>query len=306
MTLISECPTSSANHVSVSLRTLITIEAQRYFRRWTIWIALALTILFMARLGPIPDDSWSGQTYENTVPLSFLPLTIGVFIAALRTGGRDRSANPAGLAEGAPIDGDQRAIARLAGLVAPVALGILTVIGIAIVSRIEGGFWIGDAPRRTDAALHSFIELMQPPLIIAVAGASGVALGRTFRRLAPSLIIGSILWFLAFGFYWVWNNAGLHAVAAVQTQPMRVNLPISTKIYELPTSWLLSAPDQYNSWQREWVHLPTVAWHNVYLLGVVLIWSGLAIRETRGGRVALGGLAVAFAGVGAQLIISPS
>ena len=50
------------------------------------------------------------------------------------------------------------------------------------------------------------------------------------------------------------------------------------------------------------MHLPTVVWHNVYLLGFAILWCGLAIRRA---RVALGGLGVAVIGVVAQLIVSP-
>jgi hypothetical protein len=287
-----------------SLRALSSIEAKRYLRRVTVWVGLALTVVLMVIPGPSADESWSGQTYENAVPLSFFPLTIGVFIAALRTGGRDRT--PATiLADGAPLDADDRAFARLVALVAPVALSAVAVVAVAIVSRIEGGFWIGEAPRRTDAALHSVVELLQPPLIVGVAGASGIALGRTFKRLTPTIVVGSTLWFLAFVLYWVWNNAGLHAIAPAQLQPMRIDLPTTTKIFEVPADWFVNAPNQYDGWQRAWVHLPTVAWHNVYLLGVVLLWSGLAIRKARGGLVALGGCGLAVAGVAAQLIVSP-
>ena len=285
-----------------SIRALMSLEARRYRRRLTMWIGLAGTIAFMVRFGPNPNDSWSGQTYENAVPLSFLPLTIGVFIAAVRIGATDRAANPAGLAEGAPLDADQRNLARLAGLVVPITLSIAVVITVAIVSRIEGGFWIGEAPRRTDSALHSIVELMQPPLIIAVAGASGVALGRTFRKRALSMIAGSIFWFLAFGLYWAWNIPGVHALTVVQPQPFRIELPSTTIPHLLPADWFVSRPNEYDGWQRMWVHLPTVVWHNVYLLGFAILWCGLAIRRA---RVALGGLGVAVIGVVAQLIVSP-
>ncbi len=290
---------------TTSIRALARLEARRYVRRLALWIGLAGTVAFTLRSGANVGDSWSGQTYENAVPLSFLPLIIGTFIAALQIGGTDRSANPAGPAEGTPLGAEQRNLARLAGLVVPIALSILVIIGIAIASRVEGGFWIGEAPRRTDSALHSFVELMQPPLLVAVAGASGVALGRTRRRLAPAMIVGSVFWFLAGGFYWVWNIAGLHSVALAQVQPMRIDLPSTTDPLLLPADWFVSRPNEYDGWQRIWVHLPTVVWHNVYLLGLALVCSGMAIREARGARLALGGLGVTVVGVVAQLLVSP-
>lgn len=301
--------TDLASHMShpevvakTSIRALTSIEARRYMGRLAIWVGLAGTIALMVGRGPKPDESWSGETYVNVVPLNFLPLTIGAFIAALRIGGTDRAASPAGVAEGAPLDADQRSLARLAGLVVPVTLSIVVVIVVAIASRVEGGFWIGEAPRRTNSALHSFVELMQPPLLITVAGASGVALGRTFRRRAPSMVAGAVFWYLAFGLSWAFNIAGGHALAAVQLQPMRINLPRTTDPTLLPADWFVTTPNEYDGWQRMLVHLPTVFWHNVYLLGFAILWGGFAIRRA---RPALGGLGVAAIGVSAQLIVSP-
>ena len=42
---------------------------------------------------------------------------------------------------------------------------------------------------------------------------AGVAIGSSVRSVWPSMIVGMAFWFLAFGLYWAWNNAGVHAFA---------------------------------------------------------------------------------------------
>ena len=275
---ITIAPTAAEHRTS--LRMLCRLEAKSYLTRASIWIGLGLTIVMATNSG----NDWSGASYQWTVPLSIGPFLLGVFIAGVRTGARDRSSELPGLAEEAPLDAGERAIARLAGLVVPVALGALVVIGITVVSRIEGGFWIGEASRRTDTAQHSVPELFQPVLLVALAGATGVAAGRAVRRAAPVMIVGAVVWFVFFGMAWAWNANGLHAFAPLQTQPMDV---------DLGTAVSLGA------------HLPTVGWHNAYLIGLSLTACGLAVRGAIGRRGAMIGLTLALIGVVAQLVVSP-
>lgn len=291
-----------------SLRTLCMLEAKGYLRRASIWIGLAVSVattvtVVLATVSE--DEDWSGGAYESSIPAGFIPITLGVLIAAIRTGGRDRSPDLPELAEEAPFGAEQRTIARLVGLVTPVALCCLGVVGIAILSRIEGGFWIGDAPRRTDTALHHFVELLQPPLLVAFVGAAGVAAGRAGRRTAVPLIVGFVVWFVLFTVYWAWNSPGLHVFALLQTQPMSVDLPVDTDPNTLPADWLVDDPGQWSSWQRQFVHLPTVVWHNVYLVGLIVVSSGLALRGGSARRLVTAGAVLAAAGVIAQTLVSP-
>ena len=124
------------------------------------------------------------------------------------------------LAEEAPVDGGDRAYGRLLGLAAPVGLCVIAVITVLIVSRIEGGYWIGHDPRRTDTAQHSGLELLQPPLLVALAGAIGVAAGRAIRHATTVIIAGGVFWLFAFIGSWAWNVQPLHTIAVIQAQPM--------------------------------------------------------------------------------------
>ena len=288
--------------ITPAIGTLGWIEAKRYLHRVSIWVGLSVTVLFLL----LRSQDWSGASYETKAALAFTPLILAAFVAGVRTGNRDRSGDASPVAEEAPIDADSRAGARLLGLVAPVGLCVITVIGVVIASRIEGGYWIGEAPRRTDSAQHSWLVLLQPPLLVALAGAAGVAAGRAVRHALTVIILGGVFWMFALMGFWVWNTPPLHTIAVIQIQPMTVDLGPGIVAEQLPTNWLADAPDQYEAnWRRELVHLPTVAGHNVYLLGLLGVASGLAVRGHRGRRLAFGGLAGAVGGVVFQLVIMP-
>lgn len=288
--------------IVASIRTLGWIEARHYLRRISVWVGLGITVLFLL----LRAQDWSGDSYSTKAARAFAPLILGVFVAGVRTGNRDRHGDASPVAEEAPLDADNRTAARLLGLVAPVGLCVITVIGVVIASRIEGGYWIGNTPRRTDTAQHSWLVLQQPPLLVALAGAAGVAAGRAVRHSATVIIAGGAFWFVAFGAYWAWNVQPLHVIAVIQTQPMSIDLGPGIVAEQLPANWLAHAPDQYEAhWRRQLVHLPTVAGHNLYLLGLLGVACGLAIRKLWGRQLAICGLAIAIAGVAFQLAIMP-
>lgn len=288
------------DHVgAASVRQLAIIEVRRSLRRVSIWIGLALTVLIIS--GNTTAD-WPGGSYTDKLPQSFMPIVLGTFIAAFRIGRRDGHHD---VSESAPLGPDHRALARLGGLALPVLLTVLVTVGFAIVSRIEGGFWLGDHPRRTDTALHPISELLQPALIVAFVGALGISIGRAQARRSTALVIiaGAVL-FTAFPGYWLWNIPPVHVITPVQTQPLNIDLDTATDVDQLPTDWYVERTDGDAS-TRQVVHQPTILGHDLYLLGLTALAAGVAIRQSRGRRLALTGAIVAAAGVAAQLIVSP-
>ncbi|MFN0029033.1 MAG: hypothetical protein ACKV2O_17885 [Acidimicrobiales bacterium] len=269
-------------------------------------MGFALTIVIIS--GSTTAD-WPGGSYTEKLPQAFMPIILGTFIAAFRTGRRDAQHN---LAESAPLGADQRALARLASLALPVILTVLVAAGLVIASRIEGGFWLGDHPRRTDTALHPFSELLQMPLVVAFVGALGIAIGRARPRLSISLVIlsGAAL-FTMFPGYWLWNIPPAHVFTPVQTQPMFIDLDAATNIEQTPTAWFVEIPgtDERTSHDdkptRQLVHQPTIIAHDLYLIGLTAVLAGLAVRGTLGRRATWAGAALAVGGVVAQLLVSP-
>jgi len=258
---------------------LARIESFRMLRRASIWIGFVLSVV-LAFIYAREQQTWSSQKYQSIVPLSIYPLTMGVYVAGVQSGNRDRSHRRPPLAEEAPLDGDARAWARLASLCVPVALTALLMAVIGVGSRIEGGYQLGEGRFRTDTAVHSVFELAQPALTVAVIGAAAVAIGRAVRRSGPAIVVGMVLLFVIGGVYWLWNDRFVYTTALMQVQPLGFD-------------------------NREVVHTPTAVLHDLYLLGMIALFCGLSLRARPRARSVGGGAAVAVAAVVAQLAVSP-
>ncbi len=258
---------------------LARIEARRTLRRVSIWIGLALSVL-LAVIEASNEADWSGQKYQALVPLSVFPLAMGAYVAGVRSGNRDRSRRRPPLAEEAPLDGDARAWARLASLLVPVAMAVLLMAVIGGASRVEGGFWVGEGRFRTDSALHSVFELVQPALIVGVIGTAAVAIGRAVHRAGPAIVIGLVLLFSSGGVYWLWNGVPLYTTALMQVQPI-------------------------DNGTSDVAHTPTVILHDLYLAGLVTLCCGLSLRRRPRRELLAAGTAVAVFAVVAQLAVSP-
>ena len=293
---------ASSERVSTeSLRQLARIEAVRSLRRVSIWIGFVLTILIVS--GPTTAD-WPGGSYTEKLPQSFMPIVFGAFIAAFRTGRRDSHHD---VSESAPLGPHHRALARLGSLALPVFLTALIVLGFAVATRIEGGFWLGDHPRRTDTALHPLGELVQPILIVAFVGAAGIAIGRLREKAALSIaIVAGAVGFTMFPGYWLWNIPPVHSIALVQTQPMFIELDAATDLDQLPATWFVEVPDDGTAPTRQLVHQPTILGHTLYLIGLTALAVGLAVRRVRGRQLLSVGAALAVAGVVIQLLVNPA
>jgi hypothetical protein len=232
---------------------LARIESLRMLTRAPILLGFALSIL-LAAVEANNRQEWSSQKYVALVPLSVLPLALGVFVAGVGSGNRDRSTRRPSLAEEAALGGDARAWARLASLVVPVTMAAIGMLAIGVASRLEGGFWVGDGAFRTETAVHSVFELMQPVLVVAVVGGAAVAVGRAVTWTGPAIVVGMVLLFLNISVYWLWNDDPVYAAALLQVQP-------------------------FDSGQSELVHTPTVVLHNLYLSGLLALCAGLALRR---------------------------
>lgn len=281
-----------------AITALAQIEARRYAVRPALWIGWLGTVLVAVYQRP----DWPAGAYQQVLPVSFAFLGLGTFVAAVQAGARDR--HP--LAGEAALDVHARAAARLAGLVAPVLLAALTAVGIWLAAAIEGGFWLGDPPRRTDTANYSALELLQPVLLVALAGAVGLAVGRARRQLVGGVVLAVVAWTALFPLYWVWNNAWLYPAAPIQTMPLRVPLPFGRNSIGTPADWLVERPTRYTrAYTRSIVHQPTVLLHDVYLAGLLVV-AAAGVSEHRRTAIRGAGVALAAVGVAAQYAVSPA
>ena len=283
--------------------SLARVEAVRHLRGVPLWIGLLLSALFAWNVVQV---DWQSGTYQ-ALPVTITPLAAALFVAGVRSGGRDNHADHPPLAEEAALDGGDRVRARLLGIAPLVVIGSAVVVAGAIGMRLEGGLWVGNEPGRTDTALHTLPEILQPILLFVLAAVAGVAAGRTFKRRAPIAVAGVVVLLAVGGISWAWQGVPARYVTLVQTQPIEVHIgPATADPTAFPDEWLLSAPDQYDAdWDRVIVHQPMAAWHDAYLVGLILAAAAVALRGRSGRRLLAAGVAVAVLGVAAQVAVAP-
>jgi hypothetical protein len=283
--------------------TLARLEAVRHVRSPLLWIGLLLSAFFVRSSGTV---DWQSGAYQGITP-AVTPLAAAAFVAAIRSGGRDHHTDLPPLAEEAALDDRARVTARLLGMAPYVAVTVLAIVVMAVATNFVGGYWVGDEPGRTDTALHTLPELLQPVAIVLLAAVLGIAGGRAFRRRSPVAVLGVVVLLALGGISWAWQGVPARYVTLLQIQPVEVTVgPASADPTTFPDEWLLSAPDQYDDdWDRVIAHQPMAAWHDVYLVGLVGAALGLALRGGRGRRLVVAGLAVAAIGVAAQIAVAP-
>ncbi|HLM63317.1 MAG TPA: hypothetical protein VK306_03380 [Acidimicrobiales bacterium] len=263
-----------------SILALAGVEARRNLRSPLLLVVLAFSALSVLSMN---SADWSGGTYAD-LPLYFVPLAGGTFFLGLRSAGRDHRADVPPLAEDCALDEPVRMAGRLLGLAVFPAIAAAGVLVVEVASRIEGGYWIGDAPWRTDTALHTPFELLQPIALVAFAGAAGVAAGRRFRHRTPIAVLAGVMTFLSWGAYWVFQWPPMFVVSFVQTQPISQWAgPASAGASSFPDHWLVSYDDYERFWARQYVDQALAGGHVLYLIGLTVLCVGFALRVRGGG-----------------------
>jgi hypothetical protein len=247
-------------------------------------------------------ENWSGAAYQalpTVVGPALMAVSLVVALACLR--------DTTPLAEDAPVGVRHRTAARLLAGVPFVAVMALVVTGVALWLRARGGLDLGDEPGRTLHAHFTLPELLQPMLLTALAVALGGAVARLVRNRLGAATLLFLIWFVSTLAYWVFNGPALRVFALVQTQPVVVPVArTGTDPLTLPSSWLLSAPGQYQDfWGRVVVSPQLAAWHDVYLVGLTALLAGLALRGRFGRALVVTGLVVAAAAVVLQKAVHP-
>jgi hypothetical protein len=281
-----------------SIVELARLEARRHLTGAALWLGL-LGFVYVV-LGTL-DMDWQSSVY-SAFPRMFLPLAAATFVAAIRSGGRDRHADLPPLAEDAPLDDNGRAIARLLGLAPFLAVTMVLVIAIETGIRIEGGHWMGNPPGRTDTAVHTIPELLQPIAMVLLGAAAGVAAGRKFRQRAPITVLGLILAFIMGMLWWAFQVIPMAYVTLIQTQPVgEFAGSAGTNPTTFPEHWLLQNDDYEGVWTRVYVDQPMIAGHVVYLLGVAAVCMAGVVRGRLGRRWLWIGVATVALGLFVQL-----
>jgi hypothetical protein len=263
-----------------SIVALAGIEARRNLRSPLLLAVLVFSTLSLANMN---GADWSGGTY-SMLPLYVVPLAAGTFFLGLRSAGRDHRVDLPPLGEDCALDETVRTAGRLLGLAVFPAVAAAGVVVVEVASRIEGGYWIGDAPWRTDTALHTPFELLQPIALVAFAGAAGVAAGRRFRHRTPIAVLGGVMTFLLWSAWWAFQWPPMFVISLVQTQPIsRWAGPASAHGSTFPDHWLVSYDDYEHIWSHQYVDQPLIGGHVLYLVGLTVLCVGSALRARSGG-----------------------
>lgn len=200
-----------------------------------------------------------------------------------------------------------RALGRLLGGSALVAVVAAVVVAGATWLRLTGGLDLGDEPGRTENAHYTLPELLQPVVLAAFAVALGLALGAHVRRRVEALLAVTVLWFAASGVYWLFNAPQLQPLALLQVMPVRaVAGPASADPLSFPETWLLTRPGMgADHWTRLVVSSEVAAWHDAYLVGLTLVAAAFVFSGRRRRVLAGAGLAVAAVAAALQYGIMP-
>ena len=279
---------------------LAALEARRLLTHPVLAAGLVLTALFARDV--LGTAQWPGATYTS-LPVVIGPLLCAVSVAAALAMARDRAM----LAEEAPVQAGERALARLlAGVPVVAAVAVLVGVG-AVVLRATGGLDLGEEPGRTLHAHYTLPELLQPVVLTAFAVAFGAAVVQLVRNRLAAVVAVFVVWFAVSPSYWLFNGPALAPFSVIQTQPVTVVAgPASADPATFPESWLLSAPGEFQDyWGRVVVSPSMAAWHDVYLAGLTLL-AAAAVLRGRNRRVAgVLGLVLVVAGVVAQKVVQP-
>jgi hypothetical protein len=258
-------------------------EARRNLRSPWLLVVAAYTLFTSVRVQPF---DWAGGTY-SLLALQVVPFAALASFQGLRVAGRDRQADLPPLAEEAPLGEEERVLGRLVGLGAYVAIAAAAVLVAEVVGRLEGGYWMGEGLNRTESAQHTPVEWLVPPVAVAAAASAGLALGRRFQLRLVVGIAAGVFWFLLWGAWWAFQFTPMVTVALVPIQPMTIDAgPGDLGFADFPEDWWVLPPDEYNDrWTRQVVSQPFVAAHVVYLVGLTVLFTSVALR-LRGAGVA--------------------
>lgn len=298
MTLMTEAPPRLAATPRATLLALTRLEAQRMLRHPAPWLGLPLTAWWASSTF---DQSWSGARYAGLLP-ALVPLLLGISLASMSAFARE----VVPIADEAPLSVTRRSAARLLAGLGLVALTALVVAAGAVWLRTRGGLDLGDEPGRTLHAHYTLPELLQPVLLACVAVAAGAAVVHVLRRRLAAAIVLAVGWFVV-GTYWLFAGPVVRYLAPVQPQPLQVEIgPWDADPSSFPSTWLLSAPGEYQDhWARVVVSPAVAAWHDVYLVALVAVLVGVAVPSRIRPVLLIGGVALAAAAAVMQSVVAP-
>ncbi len=282
------------------------VEAGRMTCHPAFLIGLAASVLQITLL-PSAED-WAGQShFESTTAWTFT--WIGMLVAAALTAGRQRFTSEPDLFPATPATPSDRVLGTALGLLGPALVTAVAVAVVAGMNAADGGFRLGEKGY-SRLIRPSVFEWAQPVLLVVLAGVLGMTLAQLRGRF-PALIVAVMSIFFGGTAIWVF-----------QAHPLRVLHPFMFPAYDQrlpasfdPAGWgqgdpPLNPPGEYsNYWAAIRFDTAALAWHLVYVAGLVLlgVWvaNRMADRTEHGSRarwLLLAALPLLLIGGAAQLV----
>ena len=173
--------------------------------------------------------------------------------------------------------------------------------------RLRGGLGLGDEPGHTAHAHYSLPELLQPVLLACFAVALGAAVVHLVRSRLLASIVLALTWFLLGATSSMFQDGLARVLTPLQVQPILVEAgPYDADPASFPTTWLLSAPGEYQDyWGRIIVSPQLAAWHDVYLVALTMLLVAAAVPGRPRRPLLVAGALVGVGAVLMQLAVAP-
>ena len=225
------------------------------------------------------EEAWAGEGYYD-VQVAWTFTWVGTLVAAALVAGRDRFLDDPEIFPAMPATPGERVVATALALSGPALAVAVAVAVVAAIATGDGGFAMGEGAYAR-AVVPPVAEWAQPVVLVALAGAVGIAVAQLRRgRLA-------VLCAVAFATF-----VSGSAVWAFQAHPVRVLHPFMYPSYEksLPPAFVPSGRDagdqptiapgeHHDSWEEVRFDTTALHWHLVYLTGLLLTAVWLARRS---------------------------
>lgn len=293
--------TSPRTGTASVLRHLAVAEARHLWRHPLLYVGLVLSaVTLWVTVGG--EEGWSGARYTGA-PIVSAPFCLAVSLIVAGSFHRERTT----LGQDAPVPEEVRAAGRVLGAATVLPLVAALVVTGALWLRAVGGFTLGEEPGRTLHAEYSATELLQHVALVVLAIGLGAAAGRRLRHLGTAALVLFLTWLPVSMVSWAFQHPRVAPFSVIQTQPVNVRVgPVDTDPLQLPSSWLLSAPNEYQDhWGRQFVSVGLGGWHDAWLVGLALLLLGVAVPGRWRPVLLSAGGALAVVSVVAQQLVIP-
>lgn len=244
-----------------SVWALSRVEGRRLVTHPAVLAGVAFSLLLLIVVGVIESGSPGGFDLVRILPLS---VAVGTFIAANLGALRNRRHGIGDLYEAEPVTARQRTFAHLLSVIwAVAATGALVAVAVVTLVAVDGGqvaFNDGLRPR-----IPTLVEMALGPITVGLFGVVGIMVARWVPSVAVALMA---------------------AVAALPYMQFE-----SWSVVEGPDGWY--TPLWSAAREVDWVQstpgngypviagfaVVALAWHLLYLIGLIVIASALALAK---------------------------